>query len=33
MHEVSKKVVHFVILNEVKDLNLMEIRDSSLCSE
>jgi hypothetical protein len=31
--EALAKVVHFVILNEVKDLNLMKIRDSSLRSE
>jgi hypothetical protein len=31
--EVLAKMVHCVILNEVKDLNLMKIRDSSLRSE
>jgi hypothetical protein len=31
--EALAKVVHFVIANDVKDLNLMTIRDSSLRSE
>jgi hypothetical protein len=31
--EALAKMVHFVILNVVKDLNLMKIRDSSLRSE
>jgi hypothetical protein len=31
--EVVAQVLHFVILNEVKDLNLLKMRDSSLRSE
>jgi hypothetical protein len=31
--EAPAKMVHFVILNEVKDLNISKIRDSSLGSE
>jgi hypothetical protein len=31
--EAVAKAVLFVILNEVKDLNLLKIQDSSLCSE
>jgi hypothetical protein len=32
-YEAIAKVTHFVILNEVKDLKLLKIRDSSLRSE
>jgi hypothetical protein len=31
--EALAKVAHFVILNKVKDLKLLKIRDSSLRSE
>jgi hypothetical protein len=31
--EALAKVAHFVILNEVKDLKLLKIRDSALRSE
>jgi hypothetical protein len=31
--EVPAKVLHFVILNEVKDLNLLKMQDFSLLSE
>jgi hypothetical protein len=31
--EALAKLVYFVILNEVRDLNLLKIRDSSLRSE
>jgi hypothetical protein len=33
VYEPVAKVAHFVILNEVKDLNLLKIQDSSLRSE
>jgi hypothetical protein len=33
MIEALEKMVHFVILNEVKDLKLFRIRDASLRSE
>jgi hypothetical protein len=31
--EILAKVNYFVIKNDVKDLNLLKIRDSSRCSE